>query len=181
MTCLQREPLQGQSDLSPRQTRRAARSVCPAVLPGQATRLVCLRTRAARPSILRCFPFKFTYFMTHDVSLPLTPHICHVIPTKWRSYGDRRFYDVTSLYVDSGSSDIAVIYVHNRPTSVCSVDPQWRGIYVSLECPSSVQSCYQKAEQLEVNLRQCLYIRLSVTNLLILFLHISYHVSSDPS
>ena len=37
-------------------------------LPGLGSRLVCRGTRAAWPSILRCFPFKFTYLLTHDVT-----------------------------------------------------------------------------------------------------------------
>ena len=37
-------------------------------LPGLGSRLVCRGTRAAWPSILRCFPFKFTYLLTHGVT-----------------------------------------------------------------------------------------------------------------
>ena len=54
-------------------------------------------TRAARPSILRCFPFKFTYFMTHHVSLPLnSTHYAMLYPQN----GDRivAIDSVTSLH-----------------------------------------------------------------------------------
>jgi len=39
-------------------------------------------------------------YLNNTVNLrPLTPHICHVIPTKWRSYRGHRFCDVISPYV----------------------------------------------------------------------------------
>jgi len=64
--------------------------------PGKSAR-VCRGNRAARPSIPRCFPFKFTYFMTHDVSLPLnSTHYAMLYPQN----GDRivTIDSVTSLH-----------------------------------------------------------------------------------
>ena len=64
--------------------------------------------------------------MTHDVSLPLKLNaLCRIIPTKWRSYRDHRFCDVTSPYVDSGSSDVTVIYVHDT-LAILRVLVGWR-------------------------------------------------------
>ena len=40
------------------------------------------------------------FYLNNTINFrPLTPHICHVIPTKWRSYRGHRYCDITSPYV----------------------------------------------------------------------------------
>ena len=52
-----------------------ARAVRPGI-PAHLSRHPCT---AARPSILRCFPFKFTYFLTHDVTCDDTQEMAEEI------------------------------------------------------------------------------------------------------